>query len=102
MLIDLRTKHPNITGKQVENTLVKADITVNKNMVPFDSRSPFQTSGIRVGTPAITTRGVKEDLMPVIVQLIDDVISNIDDENTLKVVGEKVHQLMKNYPLFAY
>jgi glycine hydroxymethyltransferase len=102
MLIDLRTKHPDITGKQVENILVKADITVNKNMVPFDSRSPFQTSGIRVGTPAITTRGVKEDLMPVIVQLIDEVISNIDNENTLKVVGEKVHQLMKNYPLFAY
>jgi glycine hydroxymethyltransferase len=102
MLIDLRAKFPNITGKQVENTLVKAEITVNKNMVPFDSRSPFQTSGIRVGTPAITTRGVKEDLMPVIVQLIDEVISNIEDENTLKSVGEKVHQLMKNYPLFAY
>jgi glycine hydroxymethyltransferase len=102
MLIDLRSKFPEITGKQVENTLVKADITVNKNMVPFDSRSPFQTSGIRVGTPAITTRGVKEDLMPVIVQLIDDVISNIEDENTLKVVGEKVHQMMKGFPLFAY
>lgn len=102
MLIDLRSKFPDITGKQVENTLVKADITVNKNMVPFDSRSPFQTSGIRVGTPAITTRGVKEDLMPVIVQLIDDVISNIEDENTLKVVGEKVHRMMKDFPLFAY
>jgi glycine hydroxymethyltransferase len=102
ILIDLRAKFPNITGKQVENTLVKADITVNKNMVPFDSRSPFQTSGIRVGTPAITTRGVKEDLMPVIVQLIDEVISNIEDENTLKVVGEKVHQIMKDFPLFAY
>lgn len=102
MLIDLRAKFPDITGKQVENTLVKAEITVNKNMVPFDSRSPFQTSGIRVGTPAITTRGVKEDLMPVIVQLIDEVISNIEDEHTLKSVGEKVHQLMKNYPLFAY
>ncbi|MCD6355371.1 MAG: serine hydroxymethyltransferase [Prolixibacteraceae bacterium] len=102
MLIDLRTKFPDITGKVVENTLVKADITVNKNMVPFDSRSPFQTSGLRVGTPAITTRGAKEDLMPVIVQLIDDVISNIDDENTLKIVGEKVHQLTKDFPLFAY
>jgi len=102
MLIDLRAKFPEITGKQVENTLVKAEITVNKNMVPFDSRSPFQTSGIRVGTPAITTRGVKEDLMPVIVQLIDDVISNIDNEQTLKAVGEKVHQLMKDFPLFAY
>ncbi len=102
MLIDLRAKFPEITGKQVENTLVKAEITVNKNMVPFDSRSPFQTSGIRVGTPAITTRGVKEDLMPVIVHLIDDVSSNIDNEQTLKTVGEKVHQLMKDFPLFAY
>lgn len=102
MLIDLRTKFPEITGKMVENALVKADITVNKNMVPFDSRSPFQTSGLRVGTPAITTRGVKEDLMPVIVQLIDDCISNIEDENYLKSVGEKVHSLMKDYPLFAY
>ena len=102
MLIDLRTKFPQITGKQVENTLVKAEITVNKNMVPFDSRSPFQTSGLRVGTPAITTRGVKQDLMPVIVQLIDDVISNIEDEHILKVVGDKVHQMMKGYPLFAY
>ncbi len=102
MLIDLRAKFPEITGKQVENTLVKAEITVNKNMVPFDSRSPFQTSGIRVGTPAITTRGVKADLMPVIVELIDDVISNIDNAKTLQVVGEKVHQMMKGYPLFAY
>ncbi len=102
MLIDLRTKFPEITGKLVENTLVKAEITVNKNMVPFDSRSPFQTSGLRVGTPAITTRGVKEDLMPVIVQLIDDVISNIEDEKMLKAVGEEVHRLMKDFPLFAY
>jgi glycine hydroxymethyltransferase len=102
MLIDLRTKFPEIPGKLVENTLVKAEITVNKNMVPFDSRSPFQTSGLRVGTPAITTRGVKEDLMPVIVQLIDDVISNIEDEKTLKTVGDKVHVLMKDFPLFAY
>jgi glycine hydroxymethyltransferase len=81
---------------------VQADITVNKNMVPFDSRSPFQTSGLRVGTPAITTRGVKEDLMPVIVQLIDDVISNIENEKMIKAVGGKVHQIMKDYPLFAY
>lgn len=102
MLIDLRAKYPNLTGKQAENTLVKAEITVNKNMVPFDSRSPFQTSGIRVGTPAITTRGVKEDLMPVIVQMIDEVLSNIDDEQTIKNVGEKVHSIMKNYPLYAY
>jgi glycine hydroxymethyltransferase len=71
-------------------------------MVPFDSRSPFQTSGLRVGTPAITTRGVKEDVMPAIVQLIDDVISDIENEKVLKIVGEKVHQLMKDYPLFAY
>lgn len=102
MLIDLRTKFPDITGKQVENTLVKAEITVNKNMVPFDSRSPFQTSGLRVGTPAITTRGAKEDLMPEVVQLIDDVISKIEDEHTLKIVGDKVYQLMKDFPLFAY
>jgi len=102
MLIDLRTKFSEITGKMVENALVKAEITVNKNMVPFDSRSPFQTSGLRVGTPAITTRGVKEDLMPVIVQLIDDVISNIDNDTTMKSIGKKVHSLMKDFPLFAY
>ncbi len=102
MLIDLRTKFPDINGKQVENTLMQAEITVNKNMVPFDSRSPFQTSGLRVGTPAITTRGVKEDLMPEIVQLIDDGISNIEDEKILKTVGDKVHKMMKDFPLFAY
>ena len=102
MLIDLRTKYPDITGKVVENTIVNAEITINKNMVPFDSRSPFQTSGLRVGTPAITTRGVKEDLMPEIVQLIDDSIANINDEAYIKAVGEKVHQLMKDFPLFAY
>nr|WP_319999670.1 serine hydroxymethyltransferase [uncultured Draconibacterium sp.] len=102
MLIDLRTKYPEITGKVVENTIVNAEITINKNMVPFDSRSPFQTSGLRVGTPAITTRGVKEDLMPEIVQLIDDSIANINDEAYIKAVGEKVHQLMKDFPLFAY
>ena len=102
MLIDLRTKYPEITGKLVENTIVNAEITVNKNMVPFDSRSPFQTSGLRVGTPAITTRGVKEDLMPVIVQLIDDAIANIDNDKMIKSIGEKVHAMMKDYPLFAY
>jgi glycine hydroxymethyltransferase len=102
MLIDLRTKFPDITGKQVENALVKAEITVNKNMVPFDTRSPFQTSGLRVGTPAITTRGVKEDLMPVVVELIDNVISDLDNEHVIKTVAEKVHILMKDYPLFAY
>ncbi|MFV0268227.1 MAG: serine hydroxymethyltransferase [Draconibacterium sp.] len=102
MLIDLRTKYPEITGKIIENTIVKAEITVNKNMVPFDSRSPFLTSGLRVGTPAITTRGVKEDLMPVIVQLIDDAIANIENEKMIHSIGEKVHSLMKDYPLFAY
>jgi len=102
MLIDLRTKYPEITGKLVENSLVKAEITVNKNMVPFDSRSPFQTSGLRVGTPAITTRGVKEDLMPIIVQLIDDAIANIENESAMSTIGEEVHQLMKDFPLFAY
>ena len=102
MLIDLRTKYPEITGKLVENTIVNAEITVNKNIVPFDSRSPFQTSGLRVGTPAITTRGVKEDLMPVIVQLIDDAIANIDNDKMIAAIGEKVHGMMKDYPLFAY
>ncbi len=101
MLIDLRTRYPEITGKVVENTLVKAHITVNKNMVPFDSRSPFQTSGLRVGTPAITTRGLKENSMGPIVQLIDDVISNVGDEGVIKSVGEKVYQMMKDYPLFS-
>lgn len=102
MLIDLRTKFPEITGKVVENTLVKADITVNKNMVPFDSRSPFQTSGLRVGTPAITTRGLKEEHMEPIVALIDEVISNIDNEEVLASVRKRVNQMMADYPLFAY
>lgn len=102
MLIDLRTKFPNITGKLVENTLVKADITVNKNMVPFDSRSPFQTSGLRVGTPAITTRGMKEKHMPKIVNLIDEVISDIENEAKILKVRKKVNELMAEFPLFAY
>lgn len=101
MLIDLRTKFPNLTGRMVEDSLVKADITVNKNMVPFDSRSPFQTSGLRIGTPAITTRGLKEDRMPVIVDLIDEVINSIEDETVIEKVKEKVNQMMKDYPLFA-
>jgi glycine hydroxymethyltransferase len=101
MLIDLRTKTEEITGKQVENTLVEADITVNKNMVPFDSRSPFQTSGIRVGTPAITTRGVKEDQVPEIVGLIDRVIMNIDDKALIAEVRQRVNELMADYPMFA-
>jgi glycine hydroxymethyltransferase len=101
MLIDLRSKFPEITGKVVENTLVKADITVNKNMVPFDSRSPFQTSGLRVGTPAITTRGLKEEHMEPIVAMIDEVISNIDDEKVLESVKNRVNAMMKDLPLFA-
>jgi len=102
MLIDLRTKFPEITGKKVENTLVLADITINKNMVPFDSRSPFQTSGFRVGTPAITTRGLKEEHMPLIVDLIDEVISNIDNESVIASVRQKVNKLMADFELFAW
>jgi glycine hydroxymethyltransferase len=101
MLIDLRTKTKEITGKQVENTLVEADITVNKNMVPFDSRSPFQTSGIRVGTPAITTRGVTEELIPDIVRLIDRVIMNIDDRQLIENVRHEVNEIMADFPMFA-
>lgn len=102
MLIDLRTKFPDVNGKQIENALVKADLTVNKNMVPFDSRSPFTTSGLRVGTPAITTRGVKEDLMPLIVEMIDTVIASFEDENVINTVRKKVNTMMKDYPLFAW
>ncbi len=102
MLIDLRGKFPDITGKLVENTLVKADITVNKNMVPFDSRSPFSTSGLRVGTPAITTRGLKEKHMEPIVELIDEVISNIESETVLADVKKRVNKMMADFPLFAY
>ena len=102
MLIDLRSKFPEITGRMVENTLVQADITVNKNMVPFDSRSPFQTSGLRVGTPAITTRGLKEEHMEPIVELIDDVISNIDNAAKITTVREKVNEMMSQFPLFAW
>ncbi len=102
MLIDLRSKFPEITGKMVENTLVRADITVNKNMVPFDSRSPFLTSGIRVGTPAITTRGLKEQHMGPIVHLIDEVIANIEKDEVIDGVRKKVNELMAEFPLFAY
>ena len=99
MLIDLRNK--NITGKDAENALVKADITANKNMVPFDTQSPFITSGIRLGTPAITTRGVKENMIPVIVDLIDKVIVNYEDEKVLSEVKNEVNKLMSAYPIFA-
>jgi glycine hydroxymethyltransferase len=101
MLIDLRNKFPDLTGKQVENALVSADITVNKNMVPFDSRSPFQTSGLRIGTPAITTRGLKEDHMPMIVELIDEVLHKISDEQTIRSVRAKVNKMMENFELFS-
>jgi glycine hydroxymethyltransferase len=102
MLIDLRSKFPDLTGKVAENTLVKADITINKNMVPFDSRSPFTTSGIRVGTPAITTRGLKEEHMGIIVNLIDEVLSNPEDETVIDAVRGKVNEMMSEFPLFAW
>ena len=102
MLVDLRSKYPELTGKVAEKALVAADITVNKNMVPFDSRSAFQTSGIRLGTPAITTRGVKEDLMPVIAELIETVLNSPEDENVISDVRAKVNSMMANYPLFAW
>lgn len=102
MLIDLRSKFPEKTGKEVENILVKADITVNKNMVPFDSRSPFTTSGIRVGTAAITTRGLKENDMNQIVEFIDEVISKSEDETVIKRVKGKVNEIMNQYPIFAW
>ena len=102
MLVDLRTKYPDLTGKVAENALVSADITVNKNMVPFDSRSAFQTSGIRLGTPALTTRGAKEDLMILIAELIEEVLNAPEDEKVIARVREKVNTTMKDYPLFAY
>ena len=100
MLIDLRSK--NITGKDAENSLVKADITVNKNMVPFDTQSPFVTSGMRLGTPAITTRGIKEDKIPYIVDLIDEVILNYENSEIINKVKTKVNKLMEKYKMFAY
>ncbi|MBU0764495.1 MAG: serine hydroxymethyltransferase [Bacteroidetes bacterium] len=102
MLIDLRPKFPEITGRQAENTLVLADITINKNMVPFDSRSPFQASGIRIGTPAITTRGMKEENMDTIVGLLDDVMCNIDNETVIRTVKRKVNKMMDEFPMFAW
>ena len=98
MLIDLRNK--NITGKNAEKSLVMADITANKNMVPFDNQSPFITSGIRFGTPAITTRGVKEDVIPIIVDLIDKVILNYENEKLINNVKIEVNRLMYKYPIF--
>ena len=102
MLVDLRSKYPELTGKVAENALVAADITVNKNMVPFDSRSAFQTSGIRLGTPAITTRGAKEDLMVEIAALIEEVLNDPENEQVITSVRQRVNERMKEYPLFAY
>jgi glycine hydroxymethyltransferase len=102
MLIDLRTKVPDISGKIAEKALEHADITVNKNMVPYDSRSPFLTSGIRIGTPAITTRGVKENLMPMIVEKIDQVIQNSENETLINKIKEEVNEMMDAFPLTSH
>lgn len=102
MLVDLRSRFPELTGKAAEQALVAADITTNKNMVPFDSRSPFQTSGLRFGTPAITTRGVKEALMGEIVEMIDTVLKDVNNESTISAVREKVNATMSTYPLFGW
>ncbi len=102
MLIDLRPKFPELTGKVAENTLVRADITINKNMVPFDSRSAFSTSGIRVGAPAVTTRGLKEDDMKVVVDLIDQVLCDVNNESVIEKVKKTVNEMMSNRPLFAW
>ncbi len=102
ILLDLRTKFPELSGKVAEKALVEADITANKNMVPFDSRSPFQTSGIRLGTPAITTRGAKEDLMVEIAEMIDTVLHAPEDPAVIAAVRERVNKTMEKYPMFAY
>lgn len=102
MLVDLRSKYPELTGKEAEKALVQADITVNKNMVPYDSRSAFQTSGIRLGTPAITTRGVKEDFMIILAELIETVLNDPTSETNIQTVRWKVNEMMKEYPLFAW
>ena len=102
MLVDLRNKYPELTGKVAEKALVAADITVNKNMIPFDTRSAFQTSGIRLGTPAITTRGAKEDLMVKIAGFIETVLNSPEDENVIAQVRSEVNAIMADYPLFAY
>lgn len=102
MLVDLRSKYPELTGKVAENALVAADITVNKNMVPFDTRSAFQTSGIRLGTPAITTRGAKEDLMVEIAEMIEIVLNDPENEEVIAKVRNRVNETMKKYPLFVW
>lgn len=102
MLVDLRQKYPDLTGKVAENALVSADITVNKNMVPFDTRSAFQTSGIRLGTAAMTTRGAKEDIMLLVAELIEEVLNAPEDQAVIEKVRNKVNETMKSFPLFAY
>ena len=102
MLVDLRSKYPDLTGKVAEKALVAADLTVNKNMVPFDSRSAFQTSGIRLGTPALTTRGAKEDLMVKVAEFIERVLNAPEDESVIAQVRSEVNAIMENYPIFAY
>lgn len=102
MLVDLRTKFPDMSGKKAERVLVEADITANKNMVPYDTRSPFLTSGLRFGTAAITTRGAKEDLMEVIADFIDRVLSDPDNEDNIAKVRQEVNELMNDYPMFAW
>ncbi len=101
MLIDLRSKDENLTGKLAENSLVAADITLNKNTVPFETRSPFVTSGIRIGTPAVTTRGLKEPEMEIIADLIDRVLTNTDKPEVIEQVKSDVHKLMARFPLYA-
>ena len=98
MLIDLRSKK--LTGKQAEESLIKADITINKNMVPFDTQSPFVTSGMRIGTPAITTRGMFEKDVIKIVELIDEALQKPEDQKHLKSVKRKVNRLMEKFPLY--
>ena len=102
VLVDLRSKYPDLTGKVAEKALVQADITVNKNMVPFDTRSAFQTSGIRLGTPAVTTRGLKEDKMALIAEFIEEVLNASEDENIIATVRTRVNEMMRAYPLFAW
>lgn len=102
MLVDLRQKYPDLTGKVAENALVSADITVNKNMVPFDTRSAFQTSGIRLGTAAMTTRGAKEDIVLLVAELIEEVLNAPEDQAVIEKVRNKVNETMKSFPLFAY
>jgi glycine hydroxymethyltransferase len=101
MLIDLRSRTKDLSGKLAENTLVKCDITINKNTVPFETRSPFVTSGMRLGTSAVTSRGMKESEMETIAQLIDEALTHHDNETVLSSVGKRVHAMMEGFPLYA-